>query len=100
LQGYDINITLEFFQNLQGEISMVQGIQISVTPKIVAEVTGLPNTGIQWTGKYTKLREAMESFTNVGEELDKKGKGLNPSTPSEPWKELAGIVQWYLTCDG
>jgi hypothetical protein len=23
LQGYDMNITLEFFQNLQGEISMV-----------------------------------------------------------------------------
>jgi hypothetical protein len=49
LQGYDTNVTLEFFQNLQGEISMVQGIQILVTPEILVEVTGLPNTGIQWT---------------------------------------------------
>jgi hypothetical protein len=32
--------------------------------------------------------------------LDKKGKGLNPSTLREPWKELAGIIQWYITCDG
>jgi len=32
--------------------------------------------------------------------LDKKLKGLNPSTLSEPWKELAGIVQWYITCVG
>jgi len=47
LQSYDTNVTLKFFQNLQGEISMVQGIQIAVTPKIVSEVTGLPNTGIQ-----------------------------------------------------
>jgi hypothetical protein len=58
---------LEFFQNLQGEISTVQGIQIYVTLEIVAEVTGLPTTGIQWIGKYMKLREAMESFIEPGE---------------------------------
>jgi hypothetical protein len=51
LQGYDTNVMLEFFQNLQGEISMVQGIQISVTSEIVAEFTCLLNTGIQWIGK-------------------------------------------------
>jgi hypothetical protein len=32
--------------------------------------------------------------------LDKKGKGLNPSTLREPWKELARIIQRYITCDG
>jgi len=42
----------------------------------------------------------VESFIEPGEELNKKGKGLNPSTLSEPWKELAGIVQRYITCDG
>jgi hypothetical protein len=98
LQGYDTNVRLEFFQNIQAETSMVQGIQTSVTPEII-EVTGLPNTGIQWTGKYTKLREVVESFTEPGEELDKKGKGLNPSTLSELGKELVGIVQQYITCD-
>jgi hypothetical protein len=91
---------LEFFQNLQGEISMVRGIQISVTPKILAEVTGLPNMGIQRTGRYTTLKEVVETFTDPGEEFDKKGKGLNLSTLREPWKELAGIIQRYITCDG
>jgi hypothetical protein len=100
LQGDDTNVTLEFFQNLQGEISTVQGIRIPVTLEIIAEVTGLSNTGIQWTRKYTKLKEVVESFTEPGEELDKKGKGLNPSTLNEPWKELAGIVQQYITYDG
>jgi hypothetical protein len=100
LQRDDTNFTLEFFQNLEGEISTVQGIQILVTSEIIAKVTGLSNIGIQWTGKYMKLREAMESFTELGEELDKKGKRLNPSTLSESWKELAGIVQRYITCDG
>jgi hypothetical protein len=61
---------------------MVRGIQISVTPEILAEVTGLPNTGIQWTGRYTTLKEAVETFTNLGEELDKKGKDSTP-VPSE-----------------
>jgi hypothetical protein len=42
----------------------------------------------------------METFIDLGEELDKKVKGLNPSTLREPWKELAGVIQWYITCDG
>jgi hypothetical protein len=46
------------------------------------------------------LKEAVETFTDPREELDKKGKGLNPSTLREPWKELVGIIQWYITCDG
>jgi hypothetical protein len=100
LQGYDTNITLEFFQNLQGEISMVRDIRIPVTLEIIAEVTGLPNSGIQWIGKYTMLKEAVESFVDPGEELDKKGKGLNPNTLNEPWKELAGVIQRYITYDG
>jgi hypothetical protein len=92
-QGYDTNVTLEFFQNLQGEISMVQGIQISFTLKILAEVISLPNMDIQWTGRCTTLKEAVKTFTNLGEELDKKRKRLNPSTLKEPWKELVGIIQ-------
>ena len=45
------------------------------------------------------LKEAVEYFVDPREELDKKGKGLNPSTLSEPWKELAGVIQRYITCD-
>jgi hypothetical protein len=56
--------------------------------------------GIQWTGRYTTLKEVVENFKDPGEELDKKGKGLNPSTLREPWKEMAGVIQWYITCDG
>jgi hypothetical protein len=46
------------------------------------------------------LKEAVETFTDPGEELDKKGKGLNPNTLREPWKEHAGVIQQYITCDG
>jgi hypothetical protein len=99
LQGYDTNITLEFFQNLQGGVSMVQDIQIPVTREIIVEVTGLPNIGIQWTGRYTVLKESVESFVDPREELDKKGKGLNPNTLSEPWKELSSVIQRYITYD-
>ena len=79
---------------------MVRGIQISTTLEILVEVTGLPNMGIQWTRWYKELKEAVETFTDPREELDKKGKGINPSTLKEPWKELAGVIQRYITCDG
>jgi len=63
---------------------MIQDIQIPVTEKIIAEVTRLPNEGIQWMGKYTLLKEVVECFVEPGEELNKKGKGLNPIILSEP----------------
>jgi hypothetical protein len=40
----------------------------------------------------------VESFAKLGEEFDKKGKGLNPTSLSELWRELAGVVQRYFTC--
>jgi hypothetical protein len=46
------------------------------------------------------LKEAMESFVEPGEEIDKKGKGLNPDTLSEPWREIERVIQMYITCDG
>jgi hypothetical protein len=46
------------------------------------------------------LKEAVESFVEPREELDKKGKGLNPSALSKQWRELAGVIQIYITCDG
>jgi hypothetical protein len=39
-------------------------------------------------------------FVDPGEELDKNGKGLKPRALSKPWRELAGIIQRYITCDG
>ena len=63
---------------------MVRDIRIPVTQEIIAEVIEIPNIGIQWIERYTMLKEAVESFVDPGEELEKKGKGLNPSTLSEP----------------
>jgi hypothetical protein len=71
-----------------------------VTEKIIVEVSGLPNEGTPWKGKYTTLKEVVESFMEPREELDKKGKGLNPATLSEPWRELTRVIQMYTTCDG
>jgi hypothetical protein len=38
------------------------------------------------------LKKDVETFTDHREELDMKGKGLNPSIFREPWKELAWII--------
>jgi hypothetical protein len=41
----------------------------------------------------------VESFAEPREEFDKKGKGLNPTSLSDPWRELAGMIHIYITCD-
>jgi hypothetical protein len=42
----------------------------------------------------------VESFVELGEEFDKKGKGLDPSALRKPWKEIEGMIHRYITCDG
>jgi len=42
----------------------------------------------------------MGLFTNPGEELVCKGKGFHPASFGEPWKDLADIIQRYITSDG
>jgi hypothetical protein len=73
---------------------------IQVTNAIIVEVTSLPNKVTQWIGKYIALNEVVESFAEPGEEFNKKGKGLNHTTLSEPWRELAGVIQRYMKCKG
>jgi hypothetical protein len=41
----------------------------------------------------------VESFAEPREEFDKKGKGLNPSALSKPWRELEGLIHIYIACD-
>jgi hypothetical protein len=55
---------------------------------------------VQWTRIYTMIKEVVEYFLYPGEELDKKGMGLNSNTLSEPWKDLEGVIHRYITCDG
>ena len=42
----------------------------------------------------------MEAFSDEGQELIKKGKGIQPSSLGKLWGELARIVQNYITYGG
>lgn len=68
--------------------------------EVLAKVTGLPSEGDKWFELHTPLQSETSVFRNHGEELVRKGKGHNPTSLMEPWKELAGAVQRYITCDG
>jgi hypothetical protein len=48
LQGFDQQQVLQFSHNLQEDHSIVQGVRIPVTEDDIAQVLGLPVTGIRW----------------------------------------------------
>lgn len=82
-------IAIEFLRNLQNGQSMVRGRQITVLDAVIAEVSGLLAEGLIWAGKPLKLHDAIEAFRDEGQEIIKKGKGVQPSSLGEPWGELA-----------
>ena len=62
LQESNEAVALEFLQNLQENYSIVGGKRIAVTDDIIAEVSGLPATGLVWTLKKRRLQKVMEIF--------------------------------------
>ena len=93
-------IAIEFLQHLQNGESMVKGRRITVIDTVIAEVSGLPEEGNIWSQKHILLQDAVETFKDEGEQVMQKGKGIQPSSLAETWKELASIIQRYITCDG
>lgn len=77
-----------------------KGRRITVSEAVIAEVFGLLVEGVLWAKKHIMLQDGMEIFRDAGEELTRKGKGIQPSSLGEPWPELASVIQRYITSDG
>lgn len=74
--------------------------KITVSDVVIVEVSRLPVEGAIWYDKKIMLHDAMDIFRDKGQELIKKGKGIQSSSLGESWGELARIVENYITCDG
>ena len=79
---------------------MVKVRRIIVTDAVINEVSGLLAEGTIWSQKHVLLQDAVENFKDEGEQVVRKGKGIQPSSLAEPWRELASIIQRYITYDG
>lgn len=100
IQAPNSEVAIEFLQHLRNGQSMVKGRRIIVSEAVIAEVFGVPAKGIVWPKNHIILQDMVDIFRDAGEELTRKGKGIQPSSLGEPWHELASVFQRYITCDG
>jgi hypothetical protein len=100
LQGFDQQQVLQFAQNLQQDHSIVQGVRIPVTEDDIAQVSGLPITGIHWFSRKHIILNAQQDFLLPGEQVEPKGRGVRLSSLPPPWPKVTEFVKHYLTCEG
>jgi hypothetical protein len=93
LWGFDNDATLEFAQNIDREISSVHGLHIEVKKGIVAEVTGLPRTGVIWFNNKAFIQETRMNFLRGEEEVRNQGNGVNITSLPFPWKDVEYFIQ-------
>ena len=79
---------------------MVKGRRITIKDVVIAKVSGLLEEGTIWSQKHVLLQYVVKTFKDEGEQVVRKGKGIQPSSLVEPWRELASIIQIYITYDG
>jgi hypothetical protein len=77
LQGFDPQQVLEFARNLQEGYSTVQGVRIPVSEDDIAQVSGLPVTGIRWFSRKHIILNAQQDFLLPGEQVEPKGRGVD-----------------------
>jgi hypothetical protein len=100
LQGFDQQQVLQFARNLQEDHSIVQGVRIPVTEDDIAQVSGLPVTGIRWFSRKHIILNAQQDFLLPGEQIEPKGRGVRLSSLPPPWPKVTEFVKHYLTCEG
>jgi hypothetical protein len=100
LQGFDLQQVLQFARNLQEDHSIVQGVRIPVTEDDIAQVSGLPVTGIHWFSRKHIILNAQQDFLLPGEQVEPKGRGVRLSSLPPPWPKVTEFVKHYLTCEG
>jgi hypothetical protein len=66
LQGCDQQHVLQFAQNIQQDHSIFQGVRIPVTKDDIAQVLGLPVTGIRWLSRKQIILNAQQDFLLPG----------------------------------
>jgi hypothetical protein len=100
LQGFDQQQVLQFAWNLQEDHSIVQGVWILVTEDDIAQVSGLPFTGIRWFSRKHIILNAQQDFLLPGEQVEPKAQGVRLSSFPPPWPKVAKFIKHYLTCEG
>ena len=81
-----MRIAIEFLQNLQEGKNRVNGRTIPVIEEIIIEVSGIPMQGERWAEKHLLLREAVTIYQDSDEPLERKNRGINPTSLHQPWQ--------------
>lgn len=100
IQGSYREIALEFMQNLDTKMTMVNIIHIQVNGEDIAKITRIAVEGEKRYELHTSLQNVGLLFIAHREELVKNGKGYNPNSFSKSWKDMGHIIQTYITFDG
>jgi hypothetical protein len=100
LQWNNEQQVLQFALNLQEDHFVIQGVQILVTEKDIAQVSGLPIDNTRMFNHKHIIRNAQQNFFLPEERIEFKGRGVQLSSLPPPWPEVARFIKHYLTCEG
>jgi len=105
LKRYDDDFSFEFSmamnsQTCDNSTTVVRGLVISLSPKLISRVTTLP-LGIKWNkeDKATSVTAKKNLFTSNEKPIEDKNGFRRESLPY-PWDEVAYHILKYISCEG
>ena len=97
--GFNAEVSHHFAQNLINGTVTLNTIKLELTEGLVAEAIGILVGGESWFKKNSFIFNANDFLLLGNETLDwRKGVQLENFKPE--WREVIGIIQIYITCDG
>jgi hypothetical protein len=99
--GYYEEVALEFAHSFDGERATIGNLTIRISEDIIAQVTGLPQTGERYfKTKYFKDKSWASFVSRSRVATVNWKKGIPRSWLIHPWDELAYLIQKFITCEG
>jgi hypothetical protein len=103
LNEFKPHITTVFFKNWSNDKVSLHGVTVKLTKEFIAEITGLPTTGIKFTKQTSISNAAFKKFpkTVVEEkQLEKSGDFFNLHQIKEIWRDVLCCIREYFILDG
>ena len=99
ITGFNAEVSHHFSHNIINGTVIFNTLKLELIEGLIAKATGIPMDGEAWFKKTPFSFNPNDFLLSRNETLD-WSKGVHLANFKPKWREVIGIIQSYITCDG
>lgn len=99
--GYNVEVSNAFALSFDGEQAQICNLTLHILDNLISKVTGLPQIGYEWFKNKPMEERLWAPFLLRNRQNDLNWPaGVSRLWLKDPWKDIAFLIQKFITCEG